>query len=78
MAENWIEVFVTYGNLEAEIIKDLLESGGIPVVLRSAKVTPYPVNVGKMGEIKVLVKKEDKDMAEEVIRGSSENNSGAD
>jgi len=78
MAENWIEVFVTYDNLEAEIIKDLLESGGIPVVLRSAKVTPYPVNVGKMGEIKVLVKKEDKDMAEEVIRGSSENNSGAD
>jgi len=78
MAENWIEVFVTYDNLEAEIIKDLLESGGIPVVLRSAKVTPYPVNVGKMGEIKVLVKKEDKDMAEEVIRGSNENNSGAD
>ena len=78
MAENWIEVFVTYDNLEAEIIKDLLESGGIPVVLRSAKVTPYPVNVGKMGEIKVLVKKEDKDMAEEVIRVSNENNSGAD
>jgi 3-dehydroquinate synthase class II len=78
MAENWIEVFVTYDNLEAEIIKDLLESGGIHVVLRSAKVTPYPVNIGKMGEIKVLVKKEDKDMAEEVIRGSNENNSGAD
>jgi len=75
MAENWIEVFVTYDNLEAEIIKDLLESGGIPVVLRSAKVTPYPVNVGKMGEIKVLVRDGDKEMAEMVIERSDNYNS---
>jgi hypothetical protein len=54
--------------MEAEIIKDLLESGDIPVVLRSSKVGPYPVNVGKMGEIKILVRDEDKDLAEKVIR----------
>ena len=69
MGENWVEVFVTYDNIEAEIIKDLLESGGIPVVLRSSKVTPYPVNIGKMGEIKVLVRKEDKEAAYKVIQG---------
>ena len=50
------------------MIKDLLESGGIRVVLRSSKVSPYPVNIGKIGEIKVLVKKEDKEAAEEVLR----------
>jgi hypothetical protein len=71
MSGEWVEVLVTYDPVEAEIVKDLLESGGIPVVLRSSKVTPYPVNIGKMGEIKVLVKKEDKETAEEVIKGST-------
>ncbi len=72
MSEEWVEVLVTYDPLEAEIIKDLLESGGIPVVLRSSKVSPYPVNIGKMGEIKVLVRKEDKELAEQVIEGGNE------
>ena len=69
MSEEWVEVLVTYDPIEAEIVKDLLESGGIPVVLRSSKVTPYPVNIGKIGEIKVLVRKEDEHAAEEVISG---------
>lgn len=67
MSEEWVVVFVTYDSLEAEMIKDLLESGGIPVVLRSSKVSPYPVNIGKMGEIKIMVRKEDEDTAQEVI-----------
>lgn len=68
MSDEWVEIFVTYDLLEAEIIKDLLESGEIPVVLRSSKVSPYPVNIGKMGEIKILVRKEDEDTAKEVIK----------
>jgi len=71
MSEEWVEVLVTYDPIEAEIIKDLLESGGIPVVIRSAKVRPYPVNIGKMGEIKILVRKEDKEEAGKVIKESS-------
>ena len=74
MAEEWVEVFVTYDPIEAEVIKDILESGGISVVLRSLKVSPYPVNIGKMGEIKILVKKEDKETAEKVIRGEEDKN----
>ena len=65
----WVEVLVTYDQIEAEILQGLLESGGIPVVVRSAKVTPYPVNVGKMGEVKVLVRRESKEAAEELMRG---------
>ena len=57
--EDWSVVYVTCDTIEAEIIRDLLESGGIQVVLRSSKVSPYPVNVGKMGEIKILVRDED-------------------
>ncbi|HZV46683.1 MAG TPA: DUF2007 domain-containing protein [Thermodesulfovibrionales bacterium] len=72
MSSEWVELLITYDPLEAEMIKDLLESGGITVVLRSSKVSPYPVNIGKMGEIKILVKKEDKETAEEVIKGSDD------
>jgi hypothetical protein len=67
MGDEWVEVLVTYDSLEAEMIKDLLESGGIEVVLRSSKVSPYPVNIGKIGEIKILVRKEDEDTAARVI-----------
>jgi len=70
--EDWSVVLVTYDALEAEMIKQLLESGGVPVVLRSSKVSPYPVNVGKIGEIKLLVRDEDKELAEEVISSAGE------
>lgn len=68
MNDNWVELLVTYDSLEAEMIKDLLESGEIPVVIRSAKVSPYPVNVGKIGEVKVLVREEDLEKAKEVLK----------
>lgn len=68
MSEEWVEVLVTCDPLEAEIVKDLLESGGIPVILKSSKVTPYPVNIGKMGEIKVMVRNEDREQAEDVLK----------
>jgi len=72
MNEEWVTVLVTNDSLEAEMIKDLLESGEIPVVLRSSKVSPYPVSVGKMGEIKILVRKEDEETAKKLIRGEEE------
>ncbi len=72
MPEKWVVVFTTYDPLEAEIIKDILESGGIPVIIRSSKVRPYPVNIGKMGEIKLLVREEDKAEAENVIKGEQD------
>lgn len=68
MSEEWVEILLTYDQIEAEIVKDLLESGGIPVVIRSAKVSPYPVNVGKIGEVKVLVREKDREAAEAVLK----------
>jgi len=68
MKDNWVDLLVTYDSLEAEMIKDLLESGEIPVVIRSAKVSPYPVNIGKIGEVKVLVREEDIEKAKELLK----------
>jgi len=70
MEHKWVELMVTTDEMEAEMIKDLLESGGIPVVLRSAKVRPYPVSIGRMGEIKLLVRDVDLEAAGEVIKQS--------
>lgn len=68
MDKEWTLVLITGDSTEAEMVKDLLESGGIPVVMRSSKVGPFPVNVGKMGEIKLFVRASDREAAEKVIR----------
>ncbi|MDX9714845.1 MAG: hypothetical protein RBT37_05380 [Dissulfurispiraceae bacterium] len=49
------------------MIKSILESGGVTTVIKSSRVTPYPVNIGKMGEIKILVFEEDLQTAKEAI-----------
>lgn len=68
MPSEWVELLVTYDCLEAEMIKDLLESGGIEVNIRSCKVSPYPVNIGRMGEVKLFVRREDEELAASLVR----------
>lgn len=65
--EDWVEAFCTYDPVEAEIVKDLLESGGISVRTVSLKVGPYPVNIGRMGEIKLMVMEKDLEAARKAI-----------
>jgi DeoR/GlpR family transcriptional regulator of sugar metabolism len=66
--DKWVELIVTYDEIEAEIIRDILESEEIPVVIDSSKIRPYPVNIGRIGEVRVMVKKTDLKRAEEAIR----------
>ncbi len=63
----WVLLKIVYDETEAEIIMGLLQSGGIDVKVRSSKVLPYPVNIGKIGEIKIFVREEDLQEAERVI-----------
>lgn len=62
------EIFFTYDPVEATILADLLRSGGIEVVERSNRVSPYPVNVGRMGESRLLVRGADAQHALELVR----------
>lgn len=68
----WVVLLVTYDGLEAEMVRDVLEAGGIEAVIRSSKVSPYPVNVGRMGEVKVLVKESDRQAAEQILRDAGD------
>ncbi len=63
----WVLLKTVYDEVEAEIIVGLLQSGGIQVKVSSGRVAPYPVNIGKMGEIKIFVRAEDIREAERVI-----------
>jgi hypothetical protein len=72
MDQEWVPVLITGDPVEAGMIKDLLESGGIPVITRSSKVSPFPVNVGKIGEIRLLVRISDREAAEKVIQEENE------
>ncbi len=66
--DEWVELLVTYDEIEAQIVKNILEAEGIQVVLNSLKVRPYPVSVGKMGEVRLLVKKENLEKARDIIK----------
>jgi hypothetical protein len=68
MENEWVELLVTNNEIEAAMIKDLLESGGIAVTMRSARVRPYPVSIGRMSEIKILVKKTDLEAAQAFLK----------
>jgi hypothetical protein len=68
MENEWVELLITNNEIEAAMIKDLLESGGIDVTMRSARVRPYPVSIGRMSEIKILVKKDDLEAAQAFLK----------
>jgi hypothetical protein len=63
----WVEVLFTYDEIEAEIVRDLLEAEDIQVVVQSLKISPYPVSIGRMGEVRLMVRDEDIDKARDVL-----------
>ena len=65
--KDWDEILFTYDEMEAQIVKTLLETEGIEVSMDSSKLTPFPVSIGRMGEIKLLVRSVDLEKAMEVI-----------
>ncbi len=66
--DEWVELLVTYDEIEAQIVKNILEAEGIQVVLNSLKIRPYPVSIGKIGEDRLLVKKENLEKARDIIK----------
>jgi hypothetical protein len=69
---DWVELITTYDETEAQIIKDVLEAENIKVVIRSMKISPYPVSFGRLGEVKLLVKNDDIDNAKRVLNVMSD------
>jgi hypothetical protein len=70
----WLELLVSYDETEIQIVKNILEAEGIEVVIKSLKVRPYPVSVGKIGEVSLLVRKDRKQEAENILKIMKEKN----
>ena len=62
--ENWVSVFTTTSELEAGIVKDLLDEAGIPAVILNQKDSSYHT----FGDISVMVSRDDQEEAKKVIK----------
>ena len=65
-----VEVYTAAGEIEAQVIKSLLESYGIPCLLKSNAARSVHVFVADgMGEVKVMVWKSMAEKAKGLIKG---------
>jgi len=70
MSDELMEVYKAAGEAEAQIIKGLLESYGIPCLLKSlAAPSVHVFTVDGMGEVKVMVWESTAEKARGLIRG---------
>lgn len=70
MGEKLVDVFSASGEMEAHVIKGLLESNGIPCILKSdAATSVHAFTVDGMGEVKVAVLESMVEEAKKIIGG---------
>lgn len=68
-----VEVYRAVGEAEAQIIKGLLESYGIPSLLKSmAAPSVHAFVMDGMGEVRVMVWQSAAEKARELIRGNND------
>ncbi len=68
--ERTVDVYKASGELEAQVIKGLLESNGIPCILKSdAASSVHAFTVDGMGEVKIAVLESMADEARRIIGG---------
>ena len=67
-----VEVYRGSGDMQAQVIKSLLESYGIPCILRSnAAPSVHLLTVDGMGEVRVMVWESTAETARRLIVGES-------
>ena len=70
--EKLVEVYKATGELEALVIKGLLECNGIPCLLKShAAPSVHVLTVDGLGEVKIMVWEKLVEKAKELIVGES-------
>lgn len=67
-SEKIVEVYQAKGEIEAQVIKGLLESYGVPCLLKStAAPSVHTFTVDGMGEVKVMVRESMAEKARKLI-----------
>ena len=71
--EKLITIYRCGTNVEASIIRDLLENEGIPCMLTNETIsTIYPIGNSLLGEIQILVFEKDSERALAIIEEGNE------
>ena len=71
MDEGYVVIYEAWGEEEEKVVEGLLRSNGIDVLVKS-HITPltHPFTVDGLGSFKILVKKEDKELAEDILKAN--------
>lgn len=64
---NYVEIYLSYNEIEAELIKGLLEEKGISAMVRAMLISPYPINIGRFAEKRIAVPEHKIKEAKELI-----------
>jgi hypothetical protein len=71
--EDMVEVYRAAGEAEAQIIKGLLESYGIPSLLKStASPSVHAFAIDGLGEVRIMVWRSVEEKARELLRGNTD------
>ncbi len=77
---NFKEIYLSYNEIEADLIKGLLEDNDIYCIVRDMRITPYPVSIGDFSEKRIAVEEdkveEAKILITEAIRDGYISNEG--
>lgn len=66
---DWVLITKIYGQVQAEILRGLLEAQGIEVLLsQEGAAKAIGLSVGAMGDTQLLVRTEDEAAAREILR----------
>ena len=67
--DTWISIYTVQGELQAEVVRGLLEAQGIPVNLSQEGIArTYGLGVGPLSEVDIMVPESYKKTAENVIK----------
>ena len=66
--EGWTEVYAPGDELEAQLLSENLRGQGIDAQVFSQQDHVYPVHVGELGRVRLLVPDQERDRALEMIR----------
>ena len=65
--QDWIAVFNTSTDYEADLVRDRLDAAGVAAVVLTQRDHSFNLNVGDMAPVRVMVRPEDEAAAHEVI-----------
>ena len=74
-----VSVYIAHGQVEAQLIKSLLEAEGIPVMIaQEGAGAAYGLTVGILGIAEIFVREKDADEAKSLIKTMNDLNSEGD